>query len=199
MPSGPDLRRTALRLQYATIAWNAGEAVFTISIGVAAGSLALIGFGTDSVIEIFASVVVLWHLRGESHAHRTRRALRLVGWAFALLALTLGVAAIRDLGAGRAPGESWPGIVYLAVTAIIMFGLAAAKRRIAAGLGDEPFAAEAEMTLLDGWLSTATLIGLLLNALFGWWWADPLAGLLIALIATREARENFEEAREFAV
>lgn len=192
------LRRTALRLQYGTIAWNMGEAVLTIILGVSAASLALLAFGTDSIIEIFASVVVLWHLRGEAHRHRTRRALRMVGGAFVLLAVSLGVAAVRDLWTGRVPDESWPGIVYLAVTALVMFGLAFAKRRVAARLGSEPFSAEAEMTFLDGLLSTATLIGLLLNAVLGWWWADPLAGLLIAVIAVREARESFEEATEFS-
>lgn len=192
------LRTRALRLQYATIVWNAGEAVLTIFLGVSAGSLALIGFGTDSIIEIFASVVVVWHLRGEAHRHRTRRALRMVAVAFVLLAVSLSVAAVRDLWSGRVPDESWPGIVYLAFTALVMFGLAVAKRRVASDLASEPFAAEAEMTFLDGILSTATLIGLLLNAVLDWWWADPLAGLLIAAIAVREAIESFEEARQFA-
>lgn len=194
----PRLRQRALRLQYGTIAWNAGEAILTIALGISAGSLALIAFGSDSIIEIFASVVVLWHLRGEAHRHRTRRALRMVGVAFVLLAASLGVFAIRDLWTGRVASESWPGIVYLAVTAVVMFGLAFAKRKVAADLGDEPFTAEAEMTFLDGILSTATLAGLLLNALWGWWWADPLAGLLIAVIAVREAIESFEEAEEFS-
>lgn len=192
------LRRQALRLQYATVGWNVGEAVLTIYLGVSAGSLALIGFGSDSIIEIFASLVVIWHLRGEAHRHRTRRALRLVAGAFVILALSLGVAAIRDLWTGRVAEESWPGILYLAVTAVVMFGLAHAKRRVATDLGSEPFAAEAEMTFLDGLLSSATLFGLLLNALFDWWWADPLAGLLIATIAVREAKESFEEARVFS-
>lgn len=196
-PPSP-LRRRALRLQYATVGWNAGEAVLTIYLGVSAGSLALIGFGSDSIIEIFASFVVIWHLRGEAHRHRTRRALRLVAGAFVVLALSLGVAAIRDLWTGRVAEESWPGIVYLAVTALVMFGLAHAKRRVATELGSEPFTAEAEMTFLDGLLSSATLFGLLLNALFDWWWADPLAGLLIAFIAVREAKESFEEARVFS-
>jgi divalent metal cation (Fe/Co/Zn/Cd) transporter len=194
----PGLRRRALAMQYATIAWNAGESILTITLGILAGSLALIGFGTDSVIEIFASLVVIWHLRGEAHRHRTRRALRMVGAAFVLLAVSLGLAAVRDLWTGRVPDESWPGIIYLAVTALVMFGLAVAKRRVAAELRSEPFSAEAEMTFLDGLLSTATLIGLLLNALLGWWWADPMAGLLIAVIAVREARESFEEAGEFS-
>lgn len=188
--------RRALKLQYATIAWNVGEAVLTIALGIAAGSLALIAFGTDSVIEIFASVVVVWHLRGEVRPHRTRRALRLVGVAFLALAAALAIAALRDLLTQRSAEESWPGIVYLAITAAVMFGLAIAKRRLAVDLDDEPFTAEAEMTFLDGMLSSATLLGLLLNALFRWWWADPLAGLLIAVIAVREGLESLEKARE---
>lgn len=139
------------------------------------------------MIEILASVVVVWRLRGEEHPHRTRRALRLVGVAFVLLAVALGAAAARDLWTGREAAESWPGIIYLAITAVVMFALAIAKRRVAVDLSDEPFAAEAEMTFLDGWLSTATLAGQLLNAVWGWWWADPLAGLVIAVIALREA------------
>lgn len=191
--------RTALRLQYITIAWNIGEAAVTIGLGIAAGSLALIGFGSDSLIEIFASLVVVWHLRGEAHQHRTSRALRLVAYAFVLLALVLGATAVRDLWTGRVPEESWPGVAFMAITALIMFGLAYSKRRVAADLQSEPFAAEAEMSFLDGLLSTATLAGLLLNAVFGWWWADPLAGVLIAAIAIREARENFEEARDIGI
>lgn len=191
----PTLRRRALRLQYATIAWNVGEAVLTIGLGISAGSLALIAFGSDSIIEIFASLVVVWHLRGVAHPDRTRRALRLVGVAFALLAVSLGTAAVRDLVTGRTAGESWVGIGYLAITALVMFGLAVAKRRVATESRSEPFAAEAEMTFLDGILSTATLVGLSLNALFGLWWADPAAGLLIAAIALRESAESLEEAR----
>lgn len=190
-----ELRSRALRLQYATIAWNAGEAVLTIALGISAGSLALIAFGSDSIVEIVASVVVLWHLRGEARPERTRRALRLVGLAFALLAVSLLIFAVRDLVTGREPGESWPGIVYLAITALVMFGLAVAKRRVATSLASKPFSAEAEMTYLDGLLSTATLVGLALNALFGLWWADPAAGMLIAIMAIRESAESFEEAR----
>lgn len=194
-PSTP-LTRRAVRLQYTTILWNVGEALITLALGITAGSLALIGFGSDSLIEIFASLVVLWHLRGEAHRHRTGRALRLVGAAFVLLALTLGAFAVRDLWMGRVPEESWPGIVFMAVTAGVMFWLAFAKRRAAFDLSSEPFRAEAEMSFLDGLLSLGTLGGLLLNAVLGWWWADPLAGILIAGIALREARENFEEASQ---
>ncbi len=193
------LERRARRLEYATIAWNVGEAVLTIGLGIAAASLALVGFGTDSVVEIGASLVVVWHLGSSSAAddrRRTSRALRLVGTAFAVLALVLAVVAGRDLVTGRRPGESPWGIAYLAVTAVVMLGLAVSKQRTASGLGSAPLRAEARMTFLDGLLATATLAGLALNAALGWWWADPAAALVVAAAATGEAKENFAEARE---
>lgn len=203
MSSSPDarprLQRRALRLEYATIAWNLGEAVLTVALGILAGSLALIGFGTDSVIEVFASSVVVWHVlpgHETDHPERTRLALRLVAAAFALLALVLAGAAIRDLATGRRAGESPFGIAYLAVTAVVMFSLAAAKHRVARALGSSPLRSEAAMTLLDGILSSATLAGLALNAVLGWWWADPAAALVVAVAAAGEARENLREAEE---
>lgn len=193
------LNRTALRLEYATIGWNVGEAVLTISLGALASSLALIGFGTVSVIEVFASGVVVWHLmprHSTSSAERTARAHRLVAVAFAALAVALTIAGVRDLVAGRRPDESPWGIAYLAITALVMFGLAIAKRRIALRLDSSPLRSEASMTFLDGVLSTATMLGLLLNAVAGWWWADPTAALLVGVAAAREARENWQEGTE---
>jgi len=195
----PRLQRRALRLEYATIAWNLGEAVLTVALGILAGSLALIGFGTDSVIEVFASAVVVWHVlpgHETDHPERTRLALRLVAAAFALVALVLAGAAIRDLATGRRAGESPFGIAYLAVTAVVMFSLAAAKHRVARALGSSPLRSEAAMTFLDGILSSATLTGLALNAVLGWWWADPAAALVVAVAAAGEARENLREAGE---
>ncbi len=192
--------RRALRLEYATIAWNVGEAVLTISLGIAAASLALVGFGVDSIVEVFASAVVVWHLGpGElvtDTEARSARAMRLVATAFALLAAVLAVVAIRDLATGRRPGESPWGIAYLAVTAVVMLGLAAAKRRAADGLSSAPLRAEATMTFLDGLLAAATLTGLALHAAAGWWWADPAAALVVAVAAGREAVENWREAAE---
>jgi divalent metal cation (Fe/Co/Zn/Cd) transporter len=191
------LQRRALRLEYATIAWNVGEAVFTIALGLAAGSLALIGFGTDSIIEVFASTVVVWHIRPghpSDRAARTRRALRLVAAAFLALAVVLAVASLRQLLLGTRAGESPIGIVYLAVTAAVMFGLAVMKRRTAAALESAPLRSEAALTFLDGVLSTLTLVGLALNAAFGWAWADPAAALFVAVAAANEARENLREA-----
>lgn len=194
-PTISALRRRALLLEYGTLAWNAGEAVLTIALGSIAGSLALIGFGTVSVVEIFASGVVVWHMRSETdQPDRTRLALRLIAVAFAVLAIALIVAAVSDLSSGRRAGESPWGIAYLAVTALVMFTLAALKHRTAAQLDSGPLASEAAMTTLDGVLSVTTLAGLALNAAVGWGWADPVAALLVALAALNEARENWTEA-----
>ena len=195
------LQRVALRLEYATIGWNIGEAVLTIGLGIAAGSLALIGFGSDSIIEVAASAAVVWHLKPHhptDHPDRTARALRIVAVAFAALAVILSFVSLRDLATQRIPGESPWGIGYLAITAVVMFGLARLKRRAARTLGSAPLMAEATMTFLDGWLAVATMTGLSLNAVLGWWWADPTAALIVAIAAANEARENWEEAHEIA-
>ncbi len=192
-----DLRRRAVRLEYATIAWNIGEAFLTIGLGAVAASLALIGFGTVSIVEVFASSVVLWHLRprtDDEFGASTRRALRMIAGAFAVLAIALVVAGANDLITGRVASESPWGIAYLTVTALVMFGLAYAKKNTADALGSEPLASEATVTFLDGVLSTTTLAGLALNAYAGWWWADPVAGLLVAVAALNEARETWQEA-----
>lgn len=196
------LQQHSLRLEYATIGWNVGEAVLTIALGAAASSLALIGFGSVSVIEVFASAVVIWHIlpgHVRDDPGRTRLALRLTAGAFAALALTLAALAYRDLATGRRAGESLFGIVYLAVTALVMFGLAMAKRKVAARLDSAPLRSEAALTFLDGLLSTGTLTGLALNAYAGWWWADPTAAVLVAIAAAHQAREAWNEAGEIAL
>lgn len=193
------LQRVALRLEYGTIAWNVGEAVLTLVLGAVASSLALIGFGAVSVVELFASFVVVWHLKPGPEVdrkHRTRLALRLVGTSFGILAVALTAVAISDLASGRRPDESPWGIAYLALAAVVMFGLAVVKRRVAEKLDSSPLRSEATMTLLDGLLATATLVGLALNAVAGWWWADPAAALIVAVAAANEARENWETAAE---
>jgi divalent metal cation (Fe/Co/Zn/Cd) transporter len=191
------LERRALLLEYATIAWNIGEAVLTIALGSVASSLALISFGTVSIVEVFASSVVVWHLRSGGdgdHAARTSFALRLIAGAFGLLSLALIAAALSDLASGRRAGESPWGIAYLAVTAVVMFGLAILKRSTAIRLDSEPLRSEATVTFLDGVLSATTLTGLALNAYASWWWADPVAGLLVAVAAANEARKTWKEA-----
>ena len=194
-----NLQRVALRLEYGTIAWNVGEAVLTLVLGAVASSLALMGFGAVSVVELFASLVVVWHLKPEHEVdrpHRTQLALRLVGTSFGILAVALTALAISDLATGRRPDESPWGIAYLALAAVVMFGLARVKRRVAEELDSSPLRSEATMTLLDGLLATATLVGLALNAVAGWWWADPAAALIVAVAAANEARENWETAGE---
>lgn len=191
------LQHRALRLEYATIAWNAGEAIFTIILGIAAGSLALIGFGADSIIEMFASSVVVWHVRpghAEDNPARTRLALRMVAIAFMGLGIVLLAVSVRQLVAGRRAGESIAGIVYLSFTAMVMFGLAFLKKGTAEKLQSAPLRSEAAMTFLDGILSTLTLIGLSLNVVFGWAWADPLAALVVGLAAINGSRQNWREA-----
>jgi divalent metal cation (Fe/Co/Zn/Cd) transporter len=180
------------RLQWATIAWNTMEVFVTVSLGIVAGSLALVAFGLDSLVEVFASVVVIWYMRaGEAgdHVRRDGRALRLIGVAFAALAGYLAFAGTRQLLAHDQPDSSPLGITYLAVTALVMFSLARWKRRVGTTLGSEPFRAEASMTFLDGCLATSILSALVLNLTLGWWWADPLAAIVIGAVAAREARD----------
>jgi divalent metal cation (Fe/Co/Zn/Cd) transporter len=196
-----ELQALALRLEYATIAWNIGEAVITIALGVAAASIALIGFGTDSLIEVFASAVVVWHVRphhDRDDPDRTRLALRMVSIAFVVLSAVLAVASIHSLIRGERADRSIPGIIYLAVTMIVMLTLAIAKRRTASRLSSAPLASEATLTFLDAILSASTLVGLALNGFLHWAWADPAAALIVAVAALRESRENWIEAAAVA-
>jgi len=184
------------RLQYTTIAWNVMEVFVTIGLGIAAGSLALIAFGLDSLVEVFASAVVIWFIANHHQERRMQRALRLVGVAFGLLAVYLVAASIFNLVQGEAAGSSPLGIAYLAATACVMFGLARVKRGVAAAAQSQPLAAEARLTFLDGCLASGILIALVLNAVWGIWWADPAAALLVAAFCAREAIDNWREARE---
>lgn len=188
-------RRQALRLEWLTIAWNTAEVFVTVGLGVAARSLALVAFGLDSVIELFASLVVVRHLRRGDQAPPAA-ALQAVAGAFFALAAFLTVAAIENLVSGRKPDPTPAGVAYLAVTAVVMFGLARRKRKLGATLGDEPLTAEAAMTHLDGWLATGILVALVLNWTLGWWWADPAAALLVAGAAANEGREAWAEAKD---
>jgi divalent metal cation (Fe/Co/Zn/Cd) transporter len=185
-PSPKNPEDAAVRLEFATIVWNCLEAFVTVGLGIAAGSLALIAFGLDSVVEVFASGVVLWHLRASASLARTQRALRLVSFAFFALAAVLIIGSIAGLVTGHHPGESTVGIVYLAMTALVMFSLARAKRRVSVALGNHPLSHEARVTALDGFLATAALTSLAVNSAFGWWWADTLAAAAIGVAAVFE-------------
>ena len=192
------LETRAERLEYATIGWNVIEMLVTIALGIAARSLALVAFGLDTMVELFASGVVLWHLRheGRQTGRITGRALRLVAGAFAALALVVGSGAVWALVTRSAPDESPWGIAYIAITVLVMLALGMAKRTIGNQLGSEPVMAEARMSILDAALAFGVLLGLGGNALFGLWWADPIAAILVAIAALNETRENLEEARE---
>ena len=194
------LEARAMRLEYATIGWNAVEMLISIGLGIAAQSLALIAFGLDTMVELFASGVVVWHLRhpGRESDRTTARALRLVAAAFAALAVIVATASIWALVTSTAPDESPWGIVYLAATVLVMLGLGLAKRSTGVKLDSEPLVAEARMSILDAALALSVLIGLAANVLFGWWWADPVAALFVSVAALNESFENFEEARELS-
>jgi divalent metal cation (Fe/Co/Zn/Cd) transporter len=157
---------------------------------ITARSVALAGFGLDSLIEIGASVVVVWELSG-SGEDRQRRALRLIGFAFASLALYLFTQSTAVLIAGYHPHHSVPGIAWTAVTAAVMFGLAAGKAGTGRALGNPVLRTEGRVTTVDGILAVAVLAGLALNATAGWWWADPAAGYVLVYYAAREVREIF--------
>ncbi len=157
---------------------------------VAARSVALAGFGLDSLIEIGASAVVIWELSGTGE-QRQRRALRLIGAAFAALAAYLLVQSTVVLATGYHPRHSVPGIIWTAATAGVMFALAVGKARTGVALGNPVLQTEGRVTLIDGILATTVLAGLVLNAEVGWWWADPAAGYVLVFYAAREVREVF--------
>ena len=179
------LLRRGLRLEYATLGWNIVGVGIVIAAAIAARSVALAGFGLDSLIEIFASVIVVWQLKGVNE-YRERRALRLIGWAFYALAVYILIQAAYVLARDVRPGTSVLGIVWLAATLIAMLLLASGKRATGTQLGNVVLMTEAHVTLIDAYLAGAVLIGLVLNALFGWWWADPLAGLVIVYYGIKE-------------
>lgn len=190
-----DAQRRALGLEYLTVAWNVMEVFVTISLGVAAGSLALVAFGLDSCVEIFASTVVLWHLRGDGTVHRTRRAMRFVAIAFFLLTAVLLAGAARSLLAHQEPGRSPLGIAYLALTCVVMLTLSWRKREVGKALDNHPLEHEARITFLDGLLAGAVLLALVLNAVAGVWWADPIAAVAVALAAIPEGLDALADSR----
>jgi divalent metal cation (Fe/Co/Zn/Cd) transporter len=187
--SGLLLRRGRV-LEGITLGWNVAGIIVLAVAAVGARSVALAGFGLDSLIEIGASSIVLWELAGTG-AVRQRRALRLIGGAFLLLALYLTVQSAIVLAAGYHPRPSPLGISWTAVTACVMFALAAGKAKTGHELGNPVLVTEGRVTLVDGILAAAVLAGLALNATVGLWWADPLAALVIVGYALREARQIF--------
>jgi divalent metal cation (Fe/Co/Zn/Cd) transporter len=189
------LRQRGLRLEYATLGWNVVGSVLVLAAAVAARSVALAGFGLDSLIEIVASLVVVWQLQGMQPVERERRALRIIGVAFLLLAVYVAGQSIFVLVSEARPQHSLLGIVWVALTAIAMFALAAGKRATGRALGNRVLQTEARVTMIDGLLATAVLIGLILNAAIGWWWADPAAAFVIVYYGLREGSHALRETR----
>lgn len=185
-PDRTALARRARLLAGASIAYNAAEGVIAIAAGAAASSIALIGFGLDSFVEMASGLIILWQFAHRVPEHRERQALRLIGVSFLLLAAYVGFTSISGLLAGPTAEGSPIGIVLAAASLLIMPALAVAKQRTGRALGSSTVSADAVQTWLCTGLSAVLLVGLGLNAALGWWWADPLAGLAIALVAVRE-------------
>jgi divalent metal cation (Fe/Co/Zn/Cd) transporter len=187
------LERQARGLAWVGIGWHVIEFGIALGAGLAASSIALIGFGIDSLIESLAGFVVLWLFTGRRLTSPTaeRRAQQMIAISFFALAAYVGIEAVRSLIIGLEPEPSWVGIGLAAFTAPTMPLLALAKRRIGHKLGSAATVQEASQTQLCAYLSIALLVGLGANALFGWWWADPLSALVIAGLALREGRESW--------
>ena len=189
-PVAPDrpavLRRRIRLLVAATITYNVVEAVVALTAGTIASSVALIGFGLDSVIEVSSAAAVAWQFSGSDPERRERTALRVIACSFFALAAYVTVEALRALfGAGEAE-HSTVGIALVAVSVAVMPFLSWMQRRAGRELGSASAVADSKQTLLCTYLSAAVLLGLLLNAALGWWWADPAAALVLAVLAVRE-------------
>ena len=184
------LLRRGFALEYVTLAWNVAGIVVLAIAAISARSVALAGFGLDSLIEIGASTVVIWELSGTGE-ERQRLGLRLIGYAFAALAVYLLVQSTVVLATGYHPQHSVIGIIWTAATAVLMFALAAGKARTGRALDNPVLRTEGRVTMIDGILAVAVLAGLVLNATLGWWWADPAAGYVLVYYAAREVQEIF--------
>src|SRR5689334_24064736 len=188
------LVRHGLRLNYLGIGYNVLEAVVAVTAGLVAGSVALVGFGFDSVIEVTASGAAQWRLRSDLDLHRRerveRRTARIIGWSFLALALYVAIDSASALARRDAPERSVLGLVVLALSALVMPVLARAKRRVARALASGALEADAMQTSLCAYLSIIALAGVALNAVAGWWWADPVAALAMVPIIAREGVEG---------
>lgn len=194
--------RHALWLEYATVGWNVVEAFVAIGAGWLAGSIALVGFGLDSVIEVTAASVLIWRLRCElacrhdTHSDAEQKALRVIGATFFLLAAYVVYEAGTMLWYRESPQVSVPGLVLAVLSATAMPLLGIRKRDVARHLGSKALAADAMETLVCAYLSSTLLLGLGLNAWLGWWWADPVAALAMLPLLLREGWEALAEGRE---
>jgi len=189
-PNRQTLIRQGQRLEYFTVAWNSMEALVSIVAGILAGSVSLVGFGLDSIVEVASGAALLWRLHHDLNRSRReqveRTTLRIVGSCFLALALYILYESAATLIGHRAPERSLPGIIVAAAAVIVMPLLARAKRKVAVGIGSGAMTADSKQADFCTNLSAILLGGLLLNALFGWWWADPMAGLVMVPIIAKE-------------
>ena len=188
------LVRRGLRLNYLTIAYNAFEAIASLVAGALAGSVALVGFGVDSLVEVSASIAAQWRLRADvdatRRAHAEQVARQIIGWCFLALAAYVTGDAAKTLWLAEQPERSVPGIVILTLSVIVMPLLARAKRKVANALSSNALRADARQTSLCAYLSVIALVGVLLNAVAGLWWADPVAALCMVPIIAKEGVEG---------
>jgi divalent metal cation (Fe/Co/Zn/Cd) transporter len=201
MANAAILERTAVvnrgrRLEYFTVAWNSFEGLVAVVAGAVAGSISLVGFGIDSFIEVTSGSVLLWRMSVDAEVHRRelneRRALRIVGACFLLLAAYIAYESALDLWSRRAPDHSIPGIILACVSLIVMPLLSRAKRKVGRALGSAAMHADAKQTEFCTYLSAILLAGLLLNMLFGLWWADPVAALIMVPVIGKEGIEGLQ-------
>jgi divalent metal cation (Fe/Co/Zn/Cd) transporter len=188
--------RHALRLEYLTVGWNLLEGLLAVVVALRAGSVALFGFGVDSFVELLSGAILIWRLRADDSAaddhgrlHLDLRALRLVGLSFFLLAAYVAFDASQALLRAERPDPTYVGLGITLVSIVVMLWLGRAKRRLAASLGSRALLADAFQTTACFWLSIFTLVGIGANALFGLWWADPVAALGMTLLLVREGTE----------
>ena len=195
-PTRQNLVRRGQQLEYFTIAYNSAEGLVSIVAGIVAGSVSLIGFGLDSLIEVTSGAALLWRLHHDlDHSRREqveRTTLRIVGGCFVALAAYILYESGSVLIGHEIPERSIPGIIVAAVSVVVMPMLARAKRRVAAGIGSGAMKADSRQTDFCTYLSAILLGGLLLNALLGWWWADPVAGLVMVPIIAREGMDGLK-------
>jgi divalent metal cation (Fe/Co/Zn/Cd) transporter len=181
--------RRAQLLAGASVTYNVIEAVIAVTAGLVAGSVALVGFGLDSVVEVSSGLIILWQFRHPLPESREKTALRLMAFSFFGLAAYVSFESVRSLLTGHEPDSSPVGIVLAATSLVVMPFLSWAQRRTGRALGSNAVVADSTQTLLCTYLSAVLLVGLLLNATLGWYWADPIAGLIIAAVAVKEGRE----------
>src|SRR5712671_4371797 len=188
--------RRGRRLEYFTVVWNTLEGLVAVVAGIVAGSISLVGFGIDSFIEVTSGSVLLWRMSVDSNVHHRetneKRALRIVGACFLLLSAYIAYDSISDLWSKRAPEHSVAGIILACASLVVMPLLSRAKRKVGRALGSAAMHADAKQTEFCTYLSAILLAGLLLNAFFGFWWADPLAALIMVPIIAKEGIEGVQ-------